>query len=850
MKMCFKKIISGHFIRKRNLKITNEFVFTAFTHLKKMLLFAAFVFIGHGAFSQNSRSQNTAADTVSKDMTISTLLDSMALDGSERSQSLYLNNKQIRIQNRIFNELETEIQNAKGIIKQGVDYVEITKEINQEIKLRELVMNGVIENDSNFLTVRNLVTTSILLKELLSRTEKNLKEIKESNSLIFNIQNTIDSIFAEKSNFIVPADSLQKTFYYQRYLQTEKNVKNIDTQLKNVLDSIQQLEILSKNLTFNLQADIAEITRLQKEKYQKIFTAKDEVFTDSETEKMTFAKSVIQSIAKGLLLLIFYFYNHWDSLIIILIFIVTISVYLKALKSKYVKAGFYKEIKYPVQILMHPIAASILISITFYQFFLPMPPFLLIGLIWIIAGIALTKIFYNTENKFVFRTWIVFFLLNILAIFDNIILIHTVAEARFILFLSVISFGFGLYIIFNRHQFDNKSKIWIIAGMIFLEFLSVIFLLTGNYNTGKVLMTEGIFTVIVGYLLINTFRLSRDIIVFSGYLKESDEVKKPGDLSTRPGRISLASFTFFLVGWIILITRNSYGFQRFIEPFTGVLSDTREIGEFTFTYEGIFVFFLVLVISGFISKIVSFLADDKRVGTAGSTSSGLGSWLLLIRIGIITTGIIIAFRSAGFPMDRLTMILSALGVGIGFGLNTLINNLVSGLILAFEKPVNLDDIVEIGGQTGKMKSIGIRSSVITTYDGSDVIIPNGDLLNQHLVNWTMGSSRRRYEIKVGVAYGSDLSKTKALLMDMLKKHKMILKNPEPIVIATNFGDSSVDFVIKFWVSHFNFGLDVKSDLILSIDRIFKKNNIVIPFPQRDIHIQSEVQITKEKDKSE
>jgi small-conductance mechanosensitive channel len=190
-------------------------------------------------------------------------------------------------------------------------------------------------------------------------------------------------------------------------------------------------------------------------------------------------------------------------------------------------------------------------------------------------------------------------------------------------------------------------------------------------------------------------------------------------------------------------------------------------------------------------------------------------------------------------MDRLTMILSALGVGIGFGLNTLINNLVSGLILAFEKPVNLDDIVEIGGQTGKMKSIGIRSSVITTYDGSEVIIPNGDLLNQHLVNWTMGSSRRRYEIQIGVAYGTDLNRTKLLLMEILHKHKQILKNPEPIVLATNFGDSSIDFVVKYWVSHFNFGLDVKSDLILSIDNIFKENNIVIPFPQRDIHLHSE-----------
>jgi len=201
-------------------------------------------------------------------------------------------------------------------------------------------------------------------------------------------------------------------------------------------------------------------------------------------------------------------------------------------------------------------------------------------------------------------------------------------------------------------------------------------------------------------------------------------------------------------------------------------------------------------------------------------------------------------------MDRLTMILSALGVGIGFGLNTLINNLVSGLILAFEKPVNLDDIVEIGGQTGKMKSIGIRSSVITTYDGSEVIIPNGDLLNQHLVNWTMGSSRRRYEIQIGVAYGTDLNRTKLLLMEILHEHKQILKNPEPIVLATNFGESSIDFVVKYWVSHFNFGLDVKSDLILSIDNIFKENNIVIPFPQRDIHIQSEFQIPKEENKSE
>ena len=170
---------------------------------------------------------------------------------------------------------------------------------------------------------------------------------------------------------------------------------------------------------------------------------------------------------------------------------------------------------------------------------------------------------------------------------------------------------------------------------------------------------------------------------------------------------------------------------------------------------------MVLIISSFISKIVSFLASDKRQSLTNGKTNKIGSWLLLIRILIICIGIIIAFSSAGIPMNQFTIIISALSVGIGFGLQTLVNNLVSGIIIAFEKPVNLDDIIEIGGQTGQMKSIGLRSSVVTTYDGADVIIPNGDLLNQHMTNWTMGTAKRRYDINIGVAYGSDLKLTKS-----------------------------------------------------------------------------------------
>lgn len=129
----------------------------------------------------------------------------------------------------------------------------------------------------------------------------------------------------------------------------------------------------------------------------------------------------------------------------------------------------------------------------------------------------------------------------------------------------------------------------------------------------------------------------------------------------------------------------------------------------------------------------------------------MGSWLLLVRIVIISIALFLAFASAGTQMDKIAILFSALSVGIGFGLQTLVNNLVSGLIIAFEKPVNVGDDVDINGQSGIMKSIGFRSSVISTYDGSDIIIPNGDLLNAHLINWTLGETKRRVEVLIGNA---------------------------------------------------------------------------------------------------
>ena len=138
----------------------------------------------------------------------------------------------------------------------------------------------------------------------------------------------------------------------------------------------------------------------------------------------------------------------------------------------------------------------------------------------------------------------------------------------------------------------------------------------------------------------------------------------------------------------------------------------------------------------------------------------MGSWILLIRIAIISSGLFLAAAAAGIPLDRITIVLGALGVGIGFGLQELTSSLVSGIIIAFEKPVNVGDVVEVDEQSGTMKSIGFRSSVITTWDGADVIIPNSTLLSSNLINWTMSDEKRRVDVEVQVMFGTDLNKSK------------------------------------------------------------------------------------------
>ena len=206
----------------------------------------------------------------------------------------------------------------------------------------------------------------------------------------------------------------------------------------------------------------------------------------------------------------------------------------------------------------------------------------------------------------------------------------------------------------------------------------------------------------------------------------------------------------------------------------------------------------------------------------------------------VAVAFLIGLSIAGVQLANLALIAGALSVGIGFGLQNIVNNFVSGVILLFERPIKTGDWVVVGSVEGFVKKISIRSTQIETFDRSDVIVPNSEFISGQVTNWMFRDSIGRVVLPIGVAYGTDTQKVKSILLDIAYQHPAVItKSPilsKPWVLFRSFGDSSLNFELRFYIREVDERLDVMSDMNFEIDRIFRESGIEIPFPQRDLHI--------------
>jgi len=211
----------------------------------------------------------------------------------------------------------------------------------------------------------------------------------------------------------------------------------------------------------------------------------------------------------------------------------------------------------------------------------------------------------------------------------------------------------------------------------------------------------------------------------------------------------------------------------------------------------------------------------------------------LLRYIVIFFGTIVLIQSAGIDLTALHVLLGAVGVGIGFGLQNIANNFISGIIILLERPIQVGDRVEIRDINGQVVSIGARSTVIVTNDNITMIVPNSFFISEPVINWTRNDPRVRFRIPIGVAYGTDLHLVERLLFEVADKHPDVLKQPPPVVRLMGFGDSAIELELRVWSTTLVHQRGkLISDLNFAIYEVFRQNGIEIPFPQRDVHIRS------------
>jgi small-conductance mechanosensitive channel len=246
----------------------------------------------------------------------------------------------------------------------------------------------------------------------------------------------------------------------------------------------------------------------------------------------------------------------------------------------------------------------------------------------------------------------------------------------------------------------------------------------------------------------------------------------------------------------------------------------------------------ILYGSFLVSSIVQKLLMDQVLEKRRVETGVRVSIARLVHYVLIFVGFAMALLALGFEFTKLTIILSALGVGIGFGLQGIVNNFVSGIILLFERPVRVGDYIELDGKWAEIKNIGLRASTVQTFDQADVIIPNADLVTNQVINWTLTNRRVRLTIPVGVAYGSDIALVMETLRESAKDNSKVAETPAPQVLYLNFGESALEFELRVWVLDADNWLVVSSELHEEIDRRFREAKIEIAFPQRDLHLRS------------
>lgn len=527
------------------------------------------------------------------------------------------------------------------------------------------------------------------------------------------------------------------------------------------------------------------------------------------------------------------------SLLIILIIVSFRYLYLKQDLSK--RSSGKSEIN---ELIIRHSGASLVYMILFVFILvfsnLPLASKGVVSILLLLFTYFLLQQYISDQGRRIIKTFIVLLILNVfefvLWYFEGYARIYLLLEAGLAIILvsyfisrryskKVLNeFRYKQIVKLLRYPFLLLYIIAFIANLFGFQNLTVLFLKIGTQTSASII------------IIIGAWEISKSIFyTLFELLTRFKESKSHKYFSLIIKRLTLFLNIFFILIWFdtfLGIVELDTPFYNALESFRNI---ERNIGSFSFTYDAIFQFVLIMLITWGLTTIIKIFFDEENFKRQQRLRGVPAAISMTLRIFVGLTGFFLALSGAGIDLTKISILIGAFGVGIGFGLQNIVNNFISGLILIYERPIQAGDIIEINNLLGEVKGIGIRSSKVKTYDGAEVVVPNSSLVSDQLINWTLSDKQRRLDIVIGVKYGTNPTRVIEILKQVAMDNELVSKEPEPRVLFHEFADSSLNFRLLCWVL-FEHGIQTKSDLAVAIDKAFKENNIEIPFPQLDLHV--------------
>ena len=640
-----------------------------------------------------------------------------------------------------------------------------------------------------------------------------------------------DSIFRK-----LYADKELRTTFDDKLIRLEWKWNRTDSVTKANLDTLNSLKVRLSDNGLDLSNMLNIMDKRLDRTVPRLFGKETNFLWQKDSVEVLSkrsSKSAISIFKSEQNAIVFYFSQTAGQRTIVLILGIILFLWL-FLKRKLLKRLRVQKDSYSYLNLQymnaHPVVSMFVVLLCLMPFFDAYAPTSYISIEYVFLLLASSIILIKKGNRPFLFNWfglVVFFVADVVT---YLLIEPTCIERLWQLAVhgGILVFTVLFYRSLHKEMpFYKFIKIATILGLI-LTSLGILLNLFGRFSLSGMVGIAGIFAVTQAVVLTIFVEVLVEIVLIQLQSSRNKKgVDKPFDSTVVADKIKMPLILVALIIWGIMFTSNLNVYHDLSNDLVDALTVTRTIGSISFQLLSVILFFVIIWFAHILQRLLSFLFGETGVEIEDLTTASKGqhSRLLITRLLVLIGGYLLAIAASGLPIDKLTFLLGALGVGIGMGLQSIVNNFVSGIILIFDGSLQIGDEIEVTGQAGKVKEIGLRASTLSTPDGAEVIIPNGNILSQNIVNWTFSNDEKRILLTFSLT-GKELDANviNDVINDTLKNVPNVISKRKPVILYTKVSQEACTITVRFW-STINHADLVKSEAMQQLSAAFNAKKI-------------------------